>query len=64
MLKSFFFVLKQSSINIFLDRDKFKDQYSSLFKQLQQSVDTVQLLQVSVHKIELQLLQVSVHKTE
>ncbi|XP_023323473.1 putative mediator of RNA polymerase II transcription subunit 12 [Eurytemora carolleeae] len=50
--------LRDSIAVLTADRDKFKDQYSALFKQLQQSVDTVQLLQDEKARLQEQIREI------
>lgn len=41
-----------------MERDKYQDQYSALFKQLQQSLDTVQLLQQEKERLQEQIREI------
>ena len=43
---------------LFTERDKYKDQYSALFKQHQQSFDNIQMLQNEKNKLQDQIRKV------
>ena len=44
--------LRESLAKVAAERDKFKEQYSALFRQLQQSMDSVQLLQTEKDRLQ------------
>lgn len=44
--------LRDSLAKLTVERDKFKEQYSALFRQLQQSMDSVQLLQTEKDRLQ------------
>ena len=50
--------LRDSMATMSVDRDKYKEQYSALFRQLQQSMDSVQLLQAEKDRLQEQIREI------
>ena len=50
--------LRDSMASMSVERDKYKEQYSALFRQLQQSVDSVQLLQAEKGRLQEQIREI------
>merc|ERR1719175_457490 len=50
--------LRDSLAKVGLERDKYKEQYSALFRQLQQSMDSVQLLQTEKDRLQEQIREI------
>jgi len=50
--------LRDSMAKISVERDKYKDQYTALFKQQQQSLDTIQLLQNEKDRLQEQIREI------
>jgi len=50
--------LRDSLAKLTVERDKFKEQYSALFRQLQQSMDSVQLLQTEKDRLQEQIREI------